>query len=192
MKRPGPLVFLLGNPVSVTLISIFALYCAYEWWIGQAVPVVVIVAFIAAAFAGRLNNAYEKYRRWKREWDAMEGRAPARGASQLLGRSGPIRIVLGLSVWAMWGYFTITDQKQPALLVALFWLTTLALVIAGVYRLLRRGKSPRRAASRDVAVTQCVSLPRQSPGVRQAFAALPEYCRPLLQAPQRSVAPIAH
>jgi len=192
MKRPGPLVFLLGNPASVILLGIVAVSCAYEWWIGQAVPAVVIVAVIAAAYAGRLNNAYEKYRRWKREWDVMEGRAPERGASQLLARSGPLRITAGLGVWALWGYFTITDAKQPAILVALFWLATLALVVAGAYRLLRRRKSSRQGASRDVAVTQCISLPRQSPGVAQAFGALPEYCHPLLQAPARPVAPIAH
>jgi hypothetical protein len=180
VKRPGPLVFAFGHPLSVTLLALIAVYCIYEWWRGEIAPTGAVIAFFAAAYAGHVNKTYERYRVWKREWDIMEGRAPT-SATRVLARRGPLRIALGVVVWGAWGYVAITDANAPGMQIpaACFWLATLALLVVGIFRLLRLRKSRRQIASRDVAVTVCLEIPRQSPTLDQARSALPRYCAAL-------------
>jgi hypothetical protein len=179
MKRPGPHVFLFGNPVSVIVLCIAAVYCGYEWWNGQIAPLVAIIVILAASYATNANGQYERYRVWKREWDIMEGRAPTRNASRLYARGGPLRIAVGLLVWAAWGYFAITDRDQPKILVALFWLTTLGMVIATIRHFMRE-REPRRQAHKDMPVSLCMHPLSRSPSVSDAYVALPSYCLILL------------
>jgi hypothetical protein len=183
MKRPGPIVFAFGNPVSVTVLAIIAAYLVYEWWRGEIPPAGAVVAFFAAAYAGHANKTYERYRVWKREWEIMEGRASASASSRALARGGPLRIALGLAVLGAWGYFAITDANAPGMQIPVdgFWLATLALAVAGIYRLVRWRKSHRQIASRDVAVTVCLGIPRQSPRASDTVPMLPQYCSLIFQ-----------
>ena len=182
MKRPGSLTFAFGNPFSLTVLALIAAYCVYEWWHGEIAATGAAVAFFAAAYAGHANKTYDRYRVWKREWDIMEGRSPASAASRAFSRGGPLRIALGIAVWAAWGYFAITEAGAPGMQIpaACFWLATFGLVVAGIYRLMRWRRSRMQIVSRDVAVAVCLAIPRQSPPATQAFVALPQYCLPLL------------
>ncbi len=181
MKRPSPLVFAFGHPISLTVLALIAVYCIYEWWHGEIAATGAVIAFFAAAYGGHANKTYERYRVWKREWDIMEGRSPASRTAQAFARGGPLRIALGLAVWMLWGYFVITDANAPGMQIpaTCFWLATAALLVAGIFRLARWRKSRRQIANRDVAVTVCLGIPRQTSSVAQARASLPAHCSTL-------------
>ena len=178
MKRPGPHIYLFGNPVSTFLLAIAAIILGYEWWIGAASPVAAIVAVIAAAFASKANERLEAYNAWKREWQAMSGEAPTAG--RLLIPYRALRIVLGLAVWSLFAYVALDPgpRQDVQIAAALFWLATALLIAGGIYRLIKRSRS-RPKSARDVPVTICLPVPRQSPAVAHTFMVLPGYCRAL-------------
>jgi hypothetical protein len=181
MKRPSYIAYLFGNPLSMIALLIAAGYFVYEWWRGQGSPAVALVAFVAAGYSVTTSERIQKYNQWQREWRAMAGEPPEGGFSRLLARI-PFRLVLGLSAWAVWGYFVATMGGEPGMQipVALFWLVTLVMAVGGIYQLFRRVR-PRRRASQDVPVTLCVGMPSQSPTPAQASAMLPTYCRALVE-----------
>jgi len=181
MKRPGPHIYLFGNPVSTFVLAVAAIYLGYEWWIGAASPVAAIAAVIAAAFASKANERLEAYNTWKREWQVMSGEAPTAG--RLLIPYRALRIVLGLTVWSLFAYVALDPgpRQDVQIAAALFWLATALLIAGGIYRLVKRRSRSRPKPARDVPVTICLPVPRQSAALSQALAALPEYCRSLLK-----------
>jgi hypothetical protein len=177
MKRPGPLVWLFGNPLTVIALVIAAMYFIYQWWSNQGSPVAALIAFLVAGYSAGASDQILKYQQWKREWDAMEGRASGPGIARFY---PALRIVFGLSVWCVFAFFALQPSNDPAMHVAsgLFWIATLIMIGGGIVRQFRRRK-PAKQTVRDVPVTLCVPVSRNSPTVAQAFAALPDYCHPL-------------
>ncbi len=179
MKRPSPATYIFGNPVSLAVIGLGACGIGYEWWIGEAPG---LLAVIAAGFAIVAMNAYERLQRygdWKREWEAMGGNAPGwRFAS--FARAWPrLRIVLGLSAWGLWAYFVFARGDQPDMDLPVFWPTTGVMILAGAHRFWQYRRN-RRLVVQDVAVGECLPVPRQSPSLAQAIAVLPTYCHGLI------------
>ena len=183
MKRPGPHIYLFGNPVSTFLLAIAAIYLGYEWWIGAASPVAAIVAVVAAAIASKANERLEAYNAWKREWQVMSGEAPTAG--RLLIPYRALRIVLGVTVWSLFAYVALDPgpRRDVQIAAALFWLATALLIAGGIYRLVKRRSGARTKTTRDVPVTICLQVPHTSASVAYAYAQLPYYCHGLLPKP---------
>jgi hypothetical protein len=183
MKRPAPYIYLVGNPASMLAIALLAIYLVYEWWIGVASPVAAIVAFALAASAFKANDRLEHYQEWKREWQVMNGEIPAAG--RLLVPARTVRVVLGGIGWCVMAAFSLNPGTQPELQIAsvMFWILTLVLIANAIYRWFkqRRGARP----TRDEPIAICLSVPRQSPALRQAYAELPAYCVALFRASSR-------
>jgi hypothetical protein len=179
MKRPAPYIYLVGNPLSMSVIALLAIYLAYEWWIGVGSPVAAIVAFALAASAFKANDRLEHYQEWKREWQAMNGETPTAG--RLLVPARTVRLVLGGGAWCVMAFFSLNPGDQPELQIAsvIFWILTLVLVANAIYRWCRQRRGAR--PTRDEPVTICLSVPRQSPALRQAYAELPDYCVTLFE-----------
>lgn len=179
MKRPSVITYLFGNLVSVLALAGAAIYFIYQWWTNHGSATAAVVALLVASYATSNSERLQKYYQWKREWDAMEGRAPGAGFARLYAHPA-FRLLIGGPIWCAFAYFAIQPAKDPAMQVAagLFWFATLIMIVGWIAILLRRRKS-RRPKFRDVPVTLCVSVPRQSPALAQAFAALPAYCHPL-------------
>lgn len=190
MNRPGLLNFIIGHPVVVLALWLLTAYFGYEWYVGNTPVVPMILAGLVAISAANANSRVQAYRDWKREWDAMEGRPPSQPLGLTLLRSRTLRIVLGIAIWCLFACGALTAPHQPgaALAVGAFWLATALMVGNGLYRFVRRRPKAAAVASdvRDVPVTQCLKASSGSADLDRAFAALPEYCLPLLERSNRA------
>jgi hypothetical protein len=176
VRQPNLPTRLFGNPASAIALLVAAGFCIYEWWSGQGSGGLALIAFLAAGYAMAASERLEKYKQWKREWEAMEGNRPAPTAARPL---TALRAVLALAVWCFFAFLALSQANQPdaQLGVGLFWLATAVIVVAGIASLFRKRRNTRTRVVTDIPVTLCVPIPRNSPSAAQAFAALPQYCR---------------
>ncbi len=195
MNRPSAFTYFIGNPISLIGVWLLTAFLAYQWYANGGPGILPIITGIAAISASNAYQRIDKYRLWKREWEAMNGVATTGTMTGDLMRTTAFRVVVGGAIWCAFAYGALTIGNQPGGKAAagLFWLGTLVLIVGGLYRLVRRNRAaaPKQAAIRDVPVTQCLRAPMQSPSLQQAFASLPEYCRPLFEQPKPSNAPMA-
>lgn len=183
MRRPGALVFLFGNPLIAFALLCAACYCGYAWWTGQMQTLPALVVVLAACYAFRASDQYQSYRQWKREWDAMEGRAPSQRLVRTFRRGGPLHIFVGICAWCVCAVLILGKQNQPFWQVpaASFWLATALMILVAIYRAVRRSRARRAPKIRDVPVSVCLSVPHRSTAAEKAFSDLPEYCREVLR-----------
>lgn len=190
MNRPGLLNFIIGHPIIVLALWLITAYFGYAWYIGNTPVVPMIVAGLVAISAANANSRVQAYRDWKREWDAMEGRPPTQPLGMRLFRSRGLGIALAVAIWCVFAYGALTAPHQPGSVFAVgaFWIVTALMVGNVIYRLFRRSPKPIAGSSdaRDVPVTQCLKASSGSADLERAFAALPEYCLPLLERSNRA------
>jgi hypothetical protein len=181
VSRPSLLTYLFGNMLSVGALGLATIFLVYQAWTGGTSWFVPIVAIVVTAYAGGCNGRIEKYRLWKREWDAMGGETPA---GLKLPRIPGLKYVVGFVLWAIFAAGIPGLAKQPGMgiPVALFWLGSFLMFGTAIYRAVKsRRPQARTSAKHDAMVSVSLPVPRQSPELRTAHAALPEYCRPLFQ-----------
>ncbi len=173
MTRPSLLTYLFGNPVSALALGLAALWLGYQALTGGASWLVALGAIAVAVYAGKAFDQVEKYRLWKREWDAMSGQ-PSAGFA--LGRVPGLRFAAGMALWCLGLYFVVTLDDTPGVALGrlLFWLGTAVMVVGMIYRLVSRSRPKRRAERAMVSVSLPIS--RNSPARQQAYASLPVYC----------------
>ncbi|MGH6871250.1 MAG: hypothetical protein ACREHE_07075 [Rhizomicrobium sp.] len=196
MNRPSPFTYLIGNPLSLIGAWLLTAFLSYQWYANGGPGILPIITGIAAISASNAYARIDKYRLWKREWEAMNGVVTTGTVTGDLMQKPGFRFVIGGAIWCVFAYGALTIGNQPGGQTAagLFWVGTLVLILGGLYRLVRRNRAPaaaKKAEIRDVPVTLCVK-PQQSPSVSQAFAALPEYCAPLFERNESRNAPITH
>ena len=175
MMRPRTSVLVVGHPlVAVPLTLLFigvAADCAYQ----SGFNLFTVGVLFGLGWIGNCFNAATRYRAWRREWDALDPeyrpRNPWRGAGKSL-------LALVGGIFALWLIATFNDPDSPARTVA--WLLPVGLLAIGVLRMARRGRRSGAKAPKDFIVTQAVKRPLPAPQVADAYARLPDYCRPIL------------
>jgi len=186
MNRPSAFTYLIGNPLSLIALWLLAALAGYRWYAGDAEIIWPVIAALAAISAANANGRLNKYRLWKRDWEAMNGVVTTGTIIGDLMLRPVFRVVAGGAIWLAMAYGALTLASQPGMKVAtaLFWLGTLLLVCAGAFRWARLRWTGARQTRRvgDVLVAVCVAIPRQSPTTKQAFGQLPDYCFQLYQA----------
>jgi hypothetical protein len=184
MNRPSSFTYFIGNPISLIGIWLLTAFLAYQWYANGEAVILPIIAGLAAISASNANQRLNKYRLWKREWEAMNGVVTTGTVTGDLMRTTGFRIVVGGVLWCVFAYgaLTIGNAPEGKLVAGLFWMTTLVMIVGGIYRLIRRNRAaPKKPVVRDVPVTLCLKPAQQSPSLGQAFASLPEYCMPLFE-----------
>ena len=193
MNRPSPFTYLIGNPISLIGAWLITAMLAYQWYAKGGPGILPIITGIAALSASNAYSRIDKYRLWKREWEAMNGVATTGTVTGDLMRTSGFKIIAGSVIWCAFAYGALTIGKEPGGQAAagLFWIGTLVLIVGWLYRRGRRktATTPKEAAIRDVPVIQCLRVPMQSPALQQTYAALPEYCVPLFTRTERTSAP---
>jgi hypothetical protein len=198
MNKPQQSDFALGSNLSVGVIVTGTLYVSLLWGaqddrqpISWVFPVLGIAVCRAAIMARRRVAAYTG---WRKDWEEAAG--ITQEASARTNRKSPLplrkRVDRAVGVVALWvigaGWLVLhAGENIPAYPVvasgfALAHAWGLGLAVRRMARGARRTPSARRTASGgsgDV-VTVCLRIPRSSPTVREATAALPDYCRALL------------
>lgn len=187
MRKPGPATFLFGNPATVLAAIGATAFFGYQWWSNGVSPLPAIIAFLAACQSMRSTDQLQKYNEWKREWEAMEGKATAsNGAPFTL--TPIVRFAIGLPLWCLGAYATSTVGDAPSAKVGagLFWLGSLLMGAVLTYRALaRKPQTVAVAKPSDPCVSVCLSPPQFSPSLAEARASIPSYCKALIQQDQR-------
>jgi hypothetical protein len=184
MKRPGEIVFVFGNPLALAVLVGGTLYLTYQWWTGQGAPGFAFMAFLAMSYSASCNNELRKYKEWKQDWEAMEGKVPRRAT---FAWTPAMRFVIGVPLWCILAYVvsTVPQDHDPigTLAAAAFWLATAFMIVVLIYRGVRALRKPR-ARSAGKAFSPCVAVcilpPRSSPPLMDAYQQLPDYCRMVL------------
>jgi hypothetical protein len=181
MRRPGLVTYALGNPVSVVGLSGAACFCIYEWWTGQGAGLLALVVALVAISSVNASERLSTYGQWKREWQAMGGETPRSFVSPRAFRVLHITVVA--VIWVGAALVVLTEQREPGMQIpaAMFWLATVIAAIAGIRKMLRRGKRSAPQRAKDVPVTLCVRIPAHSTTLNAAFANLPDYCLTLFR-----------
>jgi hypothetical protein len=184
VNRPSPFTYFIGNPLSLIGVWLLTAVLAYQWYANGGPGILPIITGIAGISAANAYQRIDKYRLWKREWEAMDGVRTTGTITGDLMQNTAFRVVVGGTIWCLFGYGVLTLGNQPGAQIAAasFWLGTLVMIGGLLYRLARRNKAaPKAQKIRDVPVTQCLRVPMQSPNLQQSYTSLPEYCAPLLQ-----------
>jgi membrane associated rhomboid family serine protease len=177
MNRPPPITYVIGNPLSVLVVLGGSGFATYQWWIGQASGWLPLGALLVI---GAVMNASERltaYQNWKRAWDAMGGRSRP-------GRRVNMRLLIVIPVWVV---LTVVvagfdrHQLEGKLVTASFAVASLGMVINEFQRHRRRQPAPRSRPRKDAPVTISLPVPRASPGGKQLYKGLPDYCARMSQ-----------
>jgi hypothetical protein len=182
MTRPSIITYAFGNALSVTVLFAATCYLGYQWYTGAASSFFAVAVALATASAMNANSRLAKYRDWKREWDAMDGRPAAGGRFAMSSRT--LRVLMAIPVWCLFAYLVLNNGASPLDHVAtgLFWLMTAVIVVGSIVQWWRsRWARIRPRVSKDVPVTLCVKSAGQSGNLADAYRALPDYCASLLR-----------
>ena len=195
MKKPDVITYFMGLPsVGILLLAGCAGFTLAVITKHQEGPI-IFVPFVIAALTIRTMVRVSRYRRWKRDWDAMNGIVvdPKKGKGWRNFISW--LIMLGL-------LYAIPRSANPklwdlfALLLAVVTVISLLTLIGK--RLWAHVKAPRpqkelKQSKAQKAptieemeqekmhfVSMCQSSPRSSPKIGDMYAQLPDYCRAAL------------
>lgn len=163
-----PLVILLWG---LTAISGFQ---AWQGEVSYGLPIVFGFVAIAATNARARVRQSELF---NKDWEAM-GRTN-RGGKPF--KNSPLAILLGAILWIAMaaGVFVYAIEPETRPLAALAGAGIALPIIVWALRSWRKGA---KKAYKDVAVSQCMKIPRNSPTVQNAYRALPDYCVQMFQA----------
>lgn len=183
MRRPRTSTLVLGHPVvAVPLFLTDALIGGVATY-QSGFTIVTGLALILAAGLTKCSQEAARYRTWRRDYDALDPNyrppQPIRSTLRFLGAllvAGP---VLAGIFWLVLNY---GEPNSAAHWIAPLVLASLpALWLLG-WVLKRKARRPHR--SQDWIVSQALSRPLPAPTAAEAYAWLPDYCRPLFSTPQ--------
>lgn len=191
-KSPGLIAFLIGNPISLLGIVGGGGWYLYHWWDGTApmlfgishdwMALICVVMIFHAVKAGKdVTEHWE----WKRNWYAMQGMTPP-SLMGFLRRIPGIRWLLGAALWVGATYYLSLhphDKDAANLLSPVVLGLPLLAVLGFVFRITQRLRRHIQRRRRVKPVQLCRSRPRRRTTVAQAYAALPDRCRKLLDEP---------
>ncbi len=179
MRRPSTQTLIVGYPVVTIPLALFGGFFGFEVVIGNAPIWVGVITFI---YCGWLHQCYEtasRYRAWLREWNALDpDYQPGRPVLRTLQFIGSLVVAAALFfAWLKLGP-AFADPQSPARAIAALAVVVWVLALAARLLFHRRKK---RAVTKDWIVTQAVERPLPAPSADEAYASLPDYCRPLLK-----------
>jgi len=178
MTRPRTSILVVGYPLVTVPLFLMDGFVGYVFTDSQGFGWGTLLALLFAGWLAKCSGEASRHRAKQREWNALDPdyrpRRPLLAAVRLIVRlivAAPI--VLG----CFWLFVNFDDPSSPARLITLVAAVAIpALWIAGL--LLHRRK--RRPTSHEWIVTQAITRSLPAPSVAEAYAQLPDYCRPLL------------
>ena len=169
MMRPSNSTLVIGYPVVTGSLLLLDGVFGFETIIGNAPAWVGIVALFCAAGLAKASSDAARYRAWRREWDAMDPNAASKPKGQ------PLKIVGVFIIASLWLY-AFSTTSSPTQLIAIL----VAVRLLGIWAVTAWSKRRRAQPSCEWLVAQSARRPLPAPSAKDAYAALPDYCRPLL------------
>ncbi len=179
MKSPTALAYLFGNPLSFLAILGATLFVGYESLTGQASGWLAIFLIAAFGFSLKCQNYLSSYGRWKREWDAMNGRGPK---PAMFAGMPWLRYVIGIIAWVFGAGMALAAGNQPGMGWAgdVFWLVSLVGLMAIISRAFKHFRNRAYHFDKKISVTVCLLTPLHSVSAAKTHRSLPRYCVRLL------------
>ena len=174
MQRPRTHVLVTGHPlVAVPMIALHAI-AGVAYTLSEGFDWFSVYAIFVAGLAYNHHQEAAKYRAWRREWDSMDPDFVApRGITRRVTNIATLIVVAAVTLWMI---ATYDDPGSAAHLIGPLLLIGLpALWLARA--VIRRKR--RTASSQTWIVTQATTRALPAPSVADAYARLPDYCRPL-------------
>lgn len=184
MKRPSTSTLIVGHPlIAVPCIGVVALFgCAALF--GHADGMVGVLALFMAAWLQTEWRTAARYRAWVREWNALNANyRPPRPIRATLIILGKLLIAVPMVLGCGWLLINFDDPSTPAKLITWLLVGGIPTLWLAALLLSRRKRRPR---SQRWIVTQALSRPLPAPSAAEAYASLPDYCRPLFSPNARS------
>lgn len=202
MNKPAFSQYLLGHRVTVLAALLLAAFASYRWLTQQEHHediswLVPAVALLLCKSSFRARTRISEFTQWNGAWNAMAGgpervggdakaRAPRRPRSPL------VRFVL-LAVTSLaclsWLSVHAHESGSPeyagvavAFVAASAWGAWIPAASLLRWAWSPSGVSARARGAGHFVVSQCLRIPRMSPGLGAVRAALPDYCQTLLLA----------
>lgn len=174
MREPTTFQWLVGNaPVSL-VVNLTMLASIWFWSVGQLNGWITVAVIAVGSVSFRASERVSRYAAWKMEWDGTGGQ------SFKLPRIPGLKHAIAFAVWLAFAAMALDGADEVGAVqvaVALFWIATLVMIGAMLFRLGRRHLPSARA---EGAVTVCVSATIQSPSVSGAISSLPAFCKRLI------------
>lgn len=177
MKRPSTSTLIIGHPVvAAPCIGSTALFgCAALF--GHADGIVGVLALFMAAWLQTEWRRAARYRAWMREWNALDANyRPPRSIRATLIILGKLLITVPIVLGCGWLLINFDDPSTPAKLITFGLMAGISVLWLAAFIASRRKRRPR---SQTWSVTQAISRPLPAPSAAEAYALLPDYCRPL-------------
>lgn len=196
MIRPSLFSYAIGNLFSCMVILCLAAYMLFQAWDlyqhrETICWLVGVIALMMGSSALKANTRISNYNDWRSDWQGVSGeqreaseRKRGRTSLVLFTAAGWVGLAYWLSIHAGQGA-SATDNY----VAAIFGLVTLLGIFLGVgllaLRLVRwvrrRGNAADAKRELNHIVSACLPVPGDSAQPNQITAALPSYCKPLLQ-----------
>lgn len=185
MNRPRTNMLVMGHPFVGAPMLLADAFVGYVYTDSAGFGFGTLIALIFAGWVTNCMKLAAQYRAWKREWNALD---PNYQAPQPV--KNTLRYVRALFIAGpiLAGIFWLAAHYSDPTSAA-HWLAPLVAIALPILWLVsvfaRRQK--RQAKAREWTVAQAATRPQPAPTVAEAFASLPEYCRPLFSPsePQR-------
>jgi threonine/homoserine/homoserine lactone efflux protein len=177
MMRPSTSTLVIGYPPVTGALLLLDGFFGYLAVFGSAPGWVGVVALICAGGLAKTSSEAARYRAWRRDWEAMDPDAGMKPKGTFLRSIGIILVAaFCLLAFAQLGP-AFADPSSPALVIVLLMTAALAFFWVAA-RWLRTRRQTR--LTKEWIVSQCARRPLPAPSAKDAYAALPDYCRPLL------------
>ena len=119
-----------------------------------------------------------RFREWQREWDALDpDYRPPRPLRDGIRFVRSVVVAVPIIVGCFWLFLHYGDPTSAAHVIAP--MLVVGLLLLWIVSLVVRRKR-RRTDPQEWIVSQATSRPLPAPSAAEAYARLPEYCRPLL------------
>lgn len=176
MTRPQTSILVVGYPPVTAILFLLDGFFAYGTAIGNMPLWVGLLVFLFGGWLVSCAQEAARYRAWRRDWDSLDPNGPA-PPRQLLKKALGALIGLGLVAFLFGAYFpALRDPESPARAITVFLVG--ALLLLRLIGWLRR-RRPNTRSPAEWIVTPCGGR-TPAPSAANAFASLPDYCRPLL------------
>lgn len=180
MNRPKASTLIVGYPLVTVPLFLLDGWFGYTATANTGFGWGTLLALLFGAWLVKCSEEAGRYRAWRRDWNALD---PNYRPPQPLRLAIRVMMALPILLGFFWLLANFNDPSSPARLIA--WGIGVAIPMLWIARLILRRRK-RRPTSQDWIVTQAIPRSLPAPSVAEAYARLPDYCRPLLTSQARN------
>lgn len=177
MNRPRTNMLVMGHPLIGVPMLLADAVAGFAYTDSAGFGLGTVFALVFAGWVTNCMQQRARYCSWQRQWNSLDPNYRAPQPIRTTLRHLRALIIVGpLAAGAFWLLANFNDPTSAAHVLAPLVVVGLPLIILAALFARRRKRQPK---AREWTVSQAVTRPQPVPTVAEAFASLPDYCRPL-------------